>query len=133
MCLVCVLFVVGGWPKSNCQNWTVAKLKVHYIVAHRSTKWLTSLCQIGLGQPTKTNTHDNTRPVIKLHSIKSQPVFCQAPQSIVAQVDSAVGRKQLDRRRGFECHSRICIFHGKDFISSKTQLTLLPRFAYGLG
>ena len=35
--LACLLFVVGGWPKSNCHNWTVAKLKPHNTIAYRTT------------------------------------------------------------------------------------------------
>ena len=54
-------------------------------------------------------------------------------QYTMAQVDNAAGRSQWAWSRDYESHSRKYIFHGKDFISSKTQLTMLPRLAYGLG
>ena len=93
MYLVCVLFVVVGW-KSNCQNWTVAKLKVHYIKAYRST--IRQLMSDGFGQPTKTNTNNNTRPLIQLHNNKIQPIFPTTPPT-VAQVDRAVAEDNVTK------------------------------------
>ena len=50
MYLVCVLFVVCGWPNGR------------------------QLMSDGL-RPTKTNTNNNTRPVIQLHIHISQPIL----------------------------------------------------------
>ena len=52
-----------------------------------------SLCQTN--QPTKTNTNNNTWPVIQLHvhSNKAQPIFAKSSIHL-AQVDSAVGRAE---------------------------------------
>ena len=63
-----------------------------------------SLCQMGLGQPTKTNTNNNTRPVIQLHSNNPSQFFT------VAQVSRAVGRNQCYRNCGFVSRSGNCIF-----------------------
>ena len=41
-----------------------------------------SLCQMGLGQPTKTNRNNNTRPVIQLHTNTAQPNFLSGTQTM---------------------------------------------------
>ena len=62
---------------------------------------------MGLGQPTETNTHNNTRPVIKWHTYKTQPIFHQV----------------LD--------PQWCKWIARWAIT--LQLSLLSRLAYGLG
>ena len=51
-----------------------------------------SLCQMGLGQPTKTNTNNNTWPEIQLQSDKIHPIF--------SLVLNALWRKWLARWAG---------------------------------
>ena len=86
----------------------------------------------------KTNTNNNTSPVIQLHSNKAQPIF--AKSSIHCGGDPlwwrkwlAVGKGHYYKSHEFKYHWRRCIFHRKDFKSSETQLILLSRLAYGLG
>ena len=66
MYLVCVLFVVGGWPKLS------QTAKIGQLPSWRF---------IQANQPTKTNTNSNTRPAIQLHSNKTQPIFPGAQAS----------------------------------------------------
>ena len=69
MYLVCVLFAVGGWLKANCHNWTVAKLKLHFIVAYNLTNvnfWQLSLCQ-------PTNQHQHKQ--LELEFLHVPPIF----------------------------------------------------------
>ena len=74
MYLACVLFVVGGWPKSNCHNWTVAKLKLHYIVAYRTTIFTNSYRLLHVSQ--EMTTLYNTRKCNK-KSAFNEPAYSE--------------------------------------------------------
>ena len=74
MCLVCVLFVLGSWPKSNSQNWTVVKLKGHYIIAYMTTNNGRQLMSDRL-RPTNQPKPTQTITQGQLHSNITQPIF----------------------------------------------------------
>ena len=89
-----------------------------------------SLCQKGLGQPTKTNTNNNTRPVIHLHFNISQP----------SSAGSSIHHPWIARWAGNNVAkvvgsspTRGTAFFIKKSSNLPKQLILLSRLAYGLG
>ena len=82
-----------------------------------------------LNKPTKTNTNNNSGPVIQLRYIKAYPIFGPDLQPS--------WRKRLACNNFFKVVgsslTQVTFFYGKDFKSPKTQLILLSMLAYGLG